>query len=358
MAIINFNAVSGSFTAQIWNRDTKTFVVDIPLDEPFDTTPYAPEQPWLPSINEIRIYPVDGGTILSVENDPVQGSLQWEQVGEFFRTVQTIGSSWDNFTVLVTASGGVIETIAPYNRVYLVDSDIINEFSNIIARPPNSTVDYSDFVIRLISLPFKLDDSLSEDIAPIALGGLITDILAPVLNTDLITINLGSIGVSGFKNNSLDFTTCEYRLFLPYSEVVIELEPKFILDGLISVVYILDTYSGDVTVNVYSEAQTEPIKTAKIAIGRTIPFKTFNDSLQSSLGVFSGANNGVLSAFIQKTEKVVSDGVYSNTVKVEGVLGNYAGFLSVDEVEIKSKATLEEIADIKSILRNGVYINA
>ncbi len=122
--------------------------------------------------------------------------------------------------------------------------------------------------------------------------------------------------------------------------------------------YVLDAYSGDVTVNVYSEVQPEPIKTTKITLGRTIPFKMFNDSLQSTVGAFNGANNGVLTAYIQKIEKVVSAGEYSNTVKVEGVLGGYSGFLSVEEIEIKSKATLEEILDIKSILKNGVYINA
>lgn len=357
MAILTFSAVSGNFTAQVWKRNPETFVVDIPLDEPFNTAPYAPAQTWDMPTNEIRIYPVDG-TILAVENDPVQGSLQWEQDGDFFKTVQLISSSWSDFTVLVTATGGAVETIAPYNRVYLVDSDIIGKFSNIVAKPPESSIDYSDFVIRLVSLPFKLDDGLSEGSAPIALGGLITDILAPVLNTDLITINLGTITVDGFKNNSLDFTVYEYKLFLPYSDLVIELEPKFILDGEISVVYILDAYSGDVTVNVYSEAQTEPIKTAKIILGRTIPFKMFNDSLQSNVGAFNGASNGVLTAYIQKIEKVVSDGEYSNTVKTEGVLGDYSGFLTVEEIKINTKANYSEVLEIKSLLARGVIINA
>ncbi len=358
MAIINFSAVAGNFTAQIWKRTPETFVVDIPLDEPFNTAPYAPAQPWEMATNEIRIYPVDDGVILSVENDPVQISLQWEQVGEFFRTVQLIASNWANFTVLVTATGGAVETVAPYNRVYLVDSDKIREFSNVVAKPPETNIDYSDFIIRLISLPFKLDENLTEVSAPIVLGGLITEILAPVLNTDLISVNLGTVEVSGFKNNSLDFTACEYKLFLPFSDLVIELEPKFILDGQISVMYVLDAYSGDVTVNVYSEVQPEPIKTAKITLGRTIPFKMFNDSLQSNVGAFNGANNGVLTAYIQKIEKVVSDGEYANTVKVEGVLGGYSGFISAEEIKIETKATLEEILDIKSILKNGVYINA
>ncbi len=202
MAIINFSAVAGNFTAQIWKR------TPIPLDEPFNTAPYAPAQPWEMATNEIRIYPIDDGAILAVENDPVQISLQWEQVGEFFRTVQLIASNWENFAVLVTATGGAVETIAPYNRVYVVDSGIISEFSNIVAKPPESNIDYSDYVIRLISLPFKLDENLTEASAPIVLGGLVTEILAPVLTTDLISINLGTVEVSGFKNNSLDFTAC------------------------------------------------------------------------------------------------------------------------------------------------------
>lgn len=357
MAIITFNAVVGSFKPQIWTLNPAEFVADIPLDTPFDTAPYAPAQEWQMATHQIRIYPDGDGAILAVENDPLQYYVHWEQQGEYYHN-GSIGKDSYVFSVLVTATGGAVETIAPYNRVYLVDSEIISEFSNVVAKPPESNIDYSDFVIRLISLPFKLDDSLSEVSAPIVLGGLVTDILAPVLSADLISIDLGVITVDGFKNNSLDFMVYEYKLFLPFTDLVIELEPKFILDGEISVMYVLDAYSGDVTVNVYSEAQTEPIKTSKIILGRTIPFKMFNDSLQSNVGTLNGASNGVLAAYIQKIEKVVDGGEYSNTVKVEGVLRDYSGFLTVEEIEVNTKANYSEVMEIKSLLSKGVFINA
>lgn len=357
MAIITFSAVSGNFRAEIWHVNNDTFVTDIPLDTPFDTTPYAPEQPWHEAEYRIRTYP-EGGVILAVENDPAQTDpmWNWEQQGEYYQN-NWIVQSTAVFSVLVTVSGSQ-DIATQYGRVYWVDSGIISEFGDIPAKIPSEILgqahDSTQYIVNLLNVPFKLPDELKGPSVNIVLGARDLEIPAPVIETDLIRVPLGEIIVNDLSDNSTDYVATEYDLFLPYLPDVIKLSPEWVVGKVITGEYVIDAYTGDVTVNIYNGLDI-PIVTVQSSIGRAIPFRTYN-TLSTEVGANQGVNNDVLSAYIRKSKQVLADGNFSNMVFDEGVVGNFSGYIQVENIDLETTATLGEQNQIKSILTNGVII--
>lgn len=339
---------------------------NIPLNEPFDISSYAVDsQPWEPTINltvvaevaVVEIYGVMSETWPDSEftlySTPAPGMVVWQTV---MSGSQDDGGS---HTVIIETSGAS-SVVSPYNKVYIVDAEKIFEFSNIPIMPPSDTGEASDFnvtdyIIGLLSIPFKLPDDVSDGDSAITMGNLVTDILAPVVNSDLITIPLGEIAVGDFKGNSLDHVSTEYTLILPFIDSEIDLNPEWVVDKVITVEYRLDVYSGDITVNVYN-GNDAPIVSTKTSVGRMIPFKTTR-ALESVIGNNQGIENGLLSAYIRKSFKRMIEGDFSNLISDEGILGDFTGYVRGEVSNLKTRASLSEKQQILSLLQSGVFIN-
>lgn len=338
--------------------------VEIPLNEPFDISPFAvTSQPWEPS-NEVRVSAEIAVTeMYSVSSGTWNASFSTEAAAPGY-TIQSaiLDAANDDGGdhVITIETSGASSVVSPYNKVYIVDAEKITEFSNIPIMPPSGSGEPSDFnvtdyIIGLLSIPFKLPDDVSDGESDIVLGNLVTDILAPVANSDLITIPLGEITVGDFKGNSLDYISTEYTLILPFIDSEISLNPEWVVDKIISVEYRLDVYSGDITVNVYN-GNDSPIVSTKSSVGRMIPFKTTR-ALESAIGNNQGIENGLLSAYIRKSFKRMIEGDFSNLITDEGILGDFTGYVRSEVSNLKTRASLSEKQQILSLLQGGVFIN-
>lgn len=357
MATVFFNV--GNFIATVGSSDSSRQVIVqgevVTIPDAFE----AGANPWDAGVtNFIRIEPSGEDDIANVSTEPPATNLTKFESNWFWR-------DWDSNTdyiVSVDDGGDVIINPTPYNRVYMVDAGIIEQFGNIAAFVVDSSGEYTDrlnntdYVISLLNIPFKLPDEVAGTEEAIRLGRIDTEILAPKVESDIIRVQIGEIEVLGLQNNSLDYLQTEYVLVLPYISETIILKPEWAINKIISVEYLIDGYSGDLTVNIFNGGDY-PVTFITSSIGRMIPFKTLLAN-PTEQGASMGAFNDTFTAYIRVSRNEVYDGEFSNLVAVEGVLGGNIGFIKVQEINLTASALSNEIDEIKNILSSGVFINA
>ena len=315
-------------------------------------------QPWLPPIRRtLKIVP-DVEEVLEINSEP---HLEWvRDIGGAFEWFATDWDDNSDYVVTVGDSDGSIPTVSPYNRVYLVDSGIIEQFGNISVFVPNSdgTVQYllnnTDYIISLLNIPFKLPDEIAGAEEPIKLGRVNTEISAPKVEPDVIRVPLGEIRVSDLQNNSLDYLQAEYTLVLPYISETIPLNPEWVIDKVITVEYLIDSYSGNLTVNVFNGGDY-PVTFITSNIGRMIPFKTLLTS-PTEQGANMGAFNDTFAAYIRVARNEVYEWEFSNLVTVEGTISGQLGYIEVEKIELTTNALTNEKEMIDRALSSGVII--
>lgn len=324
---------------------------------------------------QIRIYQINDYEIVGVA---VNGELKNPWGGTRAKvTMHSSGLYWfinldgvvednhgTNLISLVVEVIGGTSTVAPFNRLHLLDAAKVRELSAVAMQPVpvfSSTeshylVDRSIYIINLLSIPFKIPDEYVGDDLSVKLGDYDTSIVAPVVITDSLTIPLGTIDMANLGSSVLDYKDVEYELILPFIQNTITLSADLVVGKLVSVDYVLDGYDGAVTVNVYNGGE-EPIYSIASSVGRDIPIKT-TKTIEGSLGSANGIDNEVLTAYIRITRPELAEGVFNNLVMVSGLIGESSGFIQVDEISLKTGVSLQERLNIVSLLKGGIYINA
>lgn len=360
MATVFFNV--GDYTAYLVRTYPSSSTQVIPQGEvvtiPNDTEPAV--NPWEPpTIYIIRISPNGEGDISGVVADP-SAPIEQATMGD---TRNWLWESWDSnadYVVSVDAGGGAIINPAPYNRVYVVDAEIIAEFGSVSAFVVNGDGTYNelfnntDYIVALLNIPFKLPDEVIGAEETVKLGKVDTEILAPKVESDIIRIPIGEIEVSGLQNNSIDYLATEYVLVLPYILETITLEPEWVIGKVISVEYLIDSYSGGLTVNVFN-GEDYPVTSISSSIGRMIPFKTLLTN-PTETGASMGAYNDTFTAYIRVSRNEVIEGEFSNLVSVEGTISGQLGYVEVENIELDVNALAGEKAMIVQALSGGVII--
>ena len=114
-----------------------------------------------------------------------------------------------------------------------------------------------------------------------------------------MTIDLGEIYVPRKHNNSYDYMNTDALLHLPFSNAI-DLDLEYVIGCHVGVKYVLDLYSGYVTINISSSRVNKVIRSETLKIGRDIPFirRVGGDTI-NQLSTSGGVNNGVLTPFIE-----------------------------------------------------------
>lgn len=250
------------------------------------------------------------------------------------------------------------------NNVYLINKNILKQVNaKRFKTVPNGgtsviTYDYGQFILSLLNIPFTVP---AENIIlpeSIILSNFDTGVSAPKINVDILNISLGSITVPATNNNLYDYVNTVALLHLPRMyPVAIELE--YVIGHTISIEYLLDCYTGDATVNIYSDSIDSPIITKSVNIGVNIPYSnTHNTASLNNGNIEVGGDNGVTTAFIElvKVDSILKDGLFTIPVIDEAVLNTATGFIQVENVELKTSALRNEKEMLINILKNGVII--
>lgn len=221
----------------------------------------------------------------------------------------------------------------------------------------NNVIDLGQYITSLKSIPYDVATTRSGDII---LGKNDTDITAPIVDNDEITLDLGVVEVAGQYGNALDYEGVEVELILPYIGSV-PLDVAKCLNKSIQVKYRINLISGDCVAMVYlkSEVGDVLLTTANGVIGFEIPYILKSDTSE----VLQNANGEILfneppCLNIYQNLKASGDiSVY--TTQFIDIVGNLNGYNKASRViSVNNTGVIfaEEMQEIISLLTGGIII--
>lgn len=252
------------------------------------------------------------------------------------------------------------EGVSGFNHLYLVDKQILTSLSK--ERFTNLTnldvIDLAMYIIKVLELPFPVNDDIKGVETQITLGNRLINTKAVELLADEIVINIGKITVPGKYNNSYDYLNTNVYLHLPFVETI-ELDVDYVIDQTITVQYLINLFTGDTSVVIRStKIDNEIVFNTNVKIGREIPFITNNGNIQGNVQNLTTLNNKLYTAFIEvvRNKPYELGSRFNSDTTIQTQLKNESGFVTVNNILLNTKATLEEKNSIENILKNGVYI--
>lgn len=261
---------------------------------------------------------------------------------------------------LITGTSQKTEVIGT-NNVYSITPAILTELNNkrfVIEGNPPQLVDYGQYILSVLQLPFALDSSLILEPENIQLANINIGVSAPVVNTDILTVDLGSINIVGENQNMLDYANTTAILYLPYCQPV-NIDLEHVIDQTISIVYNVDCYTGIANVLISSTSTNDVIINQNVDLGINIPMannRTTKAVDNSNISV--GGDNGIKTPFITivRNESVLKDGFFTIPVIDESDLSSASGYIRIEDVNLIGDTMLTEKESIISKLKSGVIV--
>lgn len=247
------------------------------------------------------------------------------------------------------------------NDVYLIDDDTAREITKLTFTYDNGLIvrDYSYALLGLIQLPFLFNETDVFAEQTIKLGMFDTNLPALLMNFDKYNYSLGEITTPAIKDNLLDFANTVCILHLPYMKSVV-VDVDYVIGQTIYIDYLINLYDGTAVVNIKSTKTNAVFYTNNVDLGLSIPFANTNTAPTRNrpYDIEMGGFNGLLKPYIEvmRGDMILENGFFTIPVSDESILSNQVGFVKVDEIELKTKATLSEKQMILNELTKGVII--
>lgn len=259
----------------------------------------------------------------------------------------------------------VTPEIVGSNNVYLIDTEILNDinvqrFRTINAGQDVEIVDYGQYILSVLQIPTTISQDFVIESTDIQLGEYTTTVEAPQLRVDSLPIDMGEITVPKTFNNSLDFQNTICNLHLPWAKSV-AIEPYYIIGETLGIEYLLDCYTGNVTINLTSsKIGGEVFHTIETSLGVNVPYSAtigYSPSLSND-NVSVGGNNQILTPFIEvvRNDAPLASGFFTAPVVDESALSTNSGYIEVLNVELTFQALADEKSQIETLLASGVII--
>lgn len=248
-----------------------------------------------------------------------------------------------------------------FNFVYKITEDNLKDVNKerFVLATDGEFDDYGQFILGAIQIPTQIPERYIQEEENIRLGDEETDIKAPRLSNDKIALDLGKIEVPKEFEDSRDYTNTVCNLYLPNASSI-ELDPIYVIGETIEVEYIVDVYSGDATINIYSSKLGEyPFETKTTNLGISIPYRSTQSFKEpENLGIEVGGINWIKKPYIEivRKEAHLANELFSASVTDEGELKNQEGYIVVENIRLETEATEEEASQIESVLQNGVIL--
>ena len=209
------------------------------------------------------------------------------------------------------------------------------------------TVDISKYVY---SLKRFFVDIPKADTVTVHFGKNDTNVSAQLINVDSVDIDCGTINIDGTYNNAVDYQS-DIKFYLPFVGVI-NIEPKYVMGNTVSLVYHVNTISGDCVASLYVNG---------IEIGRSsgsmaydIPF-VLNDIVKNEIGKTSPeylANprpSVTIATPIYNAQYTVSN-------YIRDTISNHHGYCEFKNVTMSVICTDTEYKMINDYLESGVII--
>lgn len=271
--------------------------------------------------------------------------------------------NWDGFEYafqVLTEQEAV--AIASNNKVYIVTHDDLEDLSvqRFVRRTDDVVVDYGQYILGLVELPFELPEEFVGGNESVELGPHITTVTGTGVSTDNLPYDLGEISVPLESDSMLDFTGLTCVLHLPNTGPI-NIDPQYVIGETIYIQYLFNLYDGTATINISStKTNGETFVSKSTTLGVTVPYSAVTDSVTiSNSNVDVGGFNEIITPYLEiiKFEAMNVDGKYTIPIIDEDILGNHSGYVQVENVSLSFGANKDEKDLITTLLNSGVTIN-
>lgn len=185
---------------------------------------------------------------------------------------------------------------------------------------------------------------------------VLTDIVAPLIENDRMTIDCGTINVTGMYNNAIDLKA-DTNIYLPFCNGLNSISTDKIMNKTVRLVYEVSLLNGQCVAKLY-DTDNNVLATFNGDVSIDIPFMSdwqtaINGKIGNNVQFLYG-----LTPFIQIKEKSAIESVYGfKTYKPTMLKNEISGYCEVENIELDGiNATLQEKEEITRLLSNGVIL--
>ena len=185
---------------------------------------------------------------------------------------------------------------------------------------------------------------------------VLTDVVAPLIENDRMTIDCGSITVTGLYNNAIDLKA-ETNIYLPFCNGLNSISTDKIMNKTVRLVYDVSLLNGQCVAKLY-DTDNNVLATFNGDVSIDIPFMSdwqtaINGKIGNNVQFLYG-----LTPFIQIKEQSAIESVYGfKTYKPTMLKNEINGYCEVENIELDDiNATLQEKEEITRLLSNGIIL--
>ena len=185
---------------------------------------------------------------------------------------------------------------------------------------------------------------------------VLTDVVSPLIENDRMTIDCGSITVTGMYNNAIDLKA-ETNIYLPFCNGLNSVSTDKIMNKTIRLVYDVSLLNGQCVAKLY-DTDNNVLATFNGDVSIDIPFMSdwqtaINGKIGNNVQFLYG-----LTPFIQIKEQSAIESVYGfNTYKPTMLKNEINGYCEVENIKLDGiNATLQEKEEITRLLSNGIIL--
>ena len=185
---------------------------------------------------------------------------------------------------------------------------------------------------------------------------VLTDVVAPLIENDRMTIDCGSITVTGMYNNAIDLKA-DTNIYLPFCNGLNSISTDKIMNKTVRLAYEVSLLNGQCVAKLYDNANNV-LATFNGDVSIDIPFMSdwqtaINGKIGNNVQFLYG-----LTPFIQIKEQSAIESVYGfKTYKPTMLKNEINGYCEVENIELDGiNATLQEKEEITRLLSNGIIL--
>lgn len=217
-------------------------------------------------------------------------------------------------------------------------------------------VDTANYAVSLRKMYFQIETTVTENIC---LGPYNTEIMCPVIGSDIITLDMGTIAIAGKYKNVMDYKNTDMSIFLPFIGFV-DLSPSDFMDKAITLKYEINIINGDAMAILY--ADNEIMKMQNCNASYPVPYR-LNDRENVNTTLEPNTNYLVTEKpfiYVKSYNAAVPDAqVPYNDTKFYSKFSDVHGYTQATEIDlniIHDYITSTEIENIKNLLESGVFL--
>lgn len=253
-------------------------------------------------------------------------------------------------------------TISNFVNVYKANQETLDTLSRErwyqnIER--TEVYDFGQYIHALYSVPMRLPERLiGKDRVPVNLATVDTSSTALPILANRVIFDLGEINVPEEYGNVYDYVDTDTVLQVPFNRQPIAIDPSYVIGQTIKLEMSLDLYSGEATLDILSsKIEYGLVQRVDIPLTHEIPFAQRREVVnKGEIGNY--VNNHIDTSFIEVVRNIPyeRDSYFGKAMVEYGRVGDYSGYLEMDDTNIVTNATSTEQEMIKAELASGVII--